>query len=160
LDEHGDISQDALARRFAARFQAEPWRGYGGGAFRLLGQILGGIDWRNATELIFPGGSFGNGSAMRIAPLAGYFAQDDSRVIAQQARLSAGITHARPEGFAGGGGAAVGGAYAGKHRTSRADEATKRGLFDVVLEHTPRGQVREGIERAAALTFELPKDTA
>src|SRR5262245_13403347 len=84
LYEHGRIDQDALARRFASRFQAAPWRGYGGGAFRLLGQLIGGIDWRVAAETIFPGGSFGNGSAMRIAPLAGYFAEDDYAVIAEQ----------------------------------------------------------------------------
>ncbi len=160
LDEHGDINQDALARRFASRYRAAPWRGYGGGAHRLLSQILGGIPWRNAAELIFPGGSFGNGSAMRIAPLAGYFAEDDYSVIAQQARLSAGITHAHPEGIVGGVAVAVAGAYAWKHRASRADEATKRGLFGVVLEHTPRSEVREGIERAAALTLELPRETA
>src|SRR5687767_10216667 len=56
LAEHGRIDQDALARRFAKRFEAQPWRGYGGGAFRLLGQVLVGVEWRVATEISFPGG--------------------------------------------------------------------------------------------------------
>ena len=42
-----------------------------------------------ASASVFPGGSFGNGSAMRIVPLAGYFAEDDYPMIAEQARLSA-----------------------------------------------------------------------
>src|SRR5882757_5843019 len=32
LNEHGGIDQDALARRFAARYKAQPGRGYGAGA--------------------------------------------------------------------------------------------------------------------------------
>jgi ADP-ribosylglycohydrolase len=155
LDEHGRIDQDALSRRFAKRFEAQPWRGYGAGAFRLLGQILGGVEWRIAAEMIFPGGSFGNGSAMRIAPLSAYFAEDDYAAVAEQARLSAQITHAHPEGIAGGIAAAVAGAYAWKHRDHRADESVKRSMFDVVLAHTPASQVREGIERAALLMFDL-----
>jgi ADP-ribosylglycohydrolase len=158
LDEHGRINQDALARRFAKRFEAQPWRGYGAGAFRLLGQILGSVEWRVATEMIFPGGSFGNGSAMRIAPLATYFAEDDYATVAEQARLSSQITHAHPEGIAGGIAAAVAGAYAWKHRDRRADDTTKRGMFDAVLAHTPESEVKQGIERAAALTFDLPAE--
>ena len=155
LDEHGRIDQNALARRFAKRFEAQPWRGYGPGAFRLLGQILGGVEWRIAAEMIFPGGSFGNGSAMRIAPLAAYFTEDDYATVADQARLSAEVTHAHPEGIAGGIAAAVAGAYAWKHRDCRADDAVKRGMFDAVLAHTPESEVREGIERGATLVFEM-----
>jgi ADP-ribosylglycohydrolase len=159
LSEHGGIDQDALAQRFAARHRAQPWRGYGAGAHRLLDQVGRGTDWRSAAEGVFPGGSYGNGSAMRIAPLAGYFAEAEYTEIAHQARLSAGVTHAHAEGLAGGVAAAVAGAYAFRHRAARADEATKRGLFDAVLTHTPRSEVRQGIERAAPLGFELSVET-
>ena len=159
LHEHGHIDQDALAKRFAGRYRAQPWRGYGSGARRLLEQVANGIDWRNAAESVFPGGSFGNGSAMRIAPLAGYFAEADYTELAHQARLSAGVTHAHAEGLAGGVAAAVAGAYAWKHRDSLADDATKRGLFDAVLAHTPQSGVRRGVERAATLGFELSIET-
>jgi ADP-ribosylglycohydrolase len=158
LQQHGRIDQDALARRFAARHAAQPWRGYGAGAHRLLAQISGGIDWRTASGGLFGGGSYGNGSAMRIAPLAGYFADDEYPAIAEQAQLSAAVTHAHPEGIAGGIAAAIAGAYAWKHRDQRADEATKRGLFDVVLQHVPESEVRKGIERAAGLPFDLPTE--
>src|SRR5436305_24833 len=39
LREHGRIDQDALAKRFATRYQAQPWRGYGAGAHQLLAQV-------------------------------------------------------------------------------------------------------------------------
>ena len=156
---HGTIDQDELARRFAARYKAQPWRGYGSGAHRLLEQIGNYMLWRDAAEHVFPGGSFGNGSAMRIAPLAGYFAEADYSEIAHQARLSAGVTHAHPEGLAGAVAAAVAGAYAWKHRERRADEAVKRGLFAEVLAHTPRSEVRRGVEVASALDFSLSIET-
>lgn len=49
LGELGRVDQDALAQRFAARYRAAPWRGYGAGAHRLLTQILEGDDWRIAA---------------------------------------------------------------------------------------------------------------
>jgi ADP-ribosylglycohydrolase len=159
LREHGAIDQDALAARFAIRYRAQPWRGYGAGAHRLLEQIGTGADWRTAAQRVFPGGSFGNGSAMRIAPLAGYFAESEFAEVAHQARLSAGVTHAHEEGLAGGVAAAVAGAYAWRHRAGRADETTKRGLFEAVLAHTPRSAVRRGVERAETLGFELSIET-
>jgi ADP-ribosylglycohydrolase len=158
LEQHGRIDQDDLARKFATRWQAQPWRGYGAGAFRLLGAIHAGADWRAAAEALFGGGSFGNGSAMRIAPLAGYFAEDGFEKVAEQAALSAAVTHMHPEGIAGGIAAAVAGAYAWQNRDRRADERVKRGLFDAVLSQTPAGQVRDGIERAATLAFDMPNE--
>ncbi len=122
----------------------------------MLGRIRDGADWRVAAASLFGGGSFGNGSAMRIAPLAGYFAEDGFGAVAEQAALSAAVTHAHPEGIAGGIAAAVAGAYAWVNRDRRGDAAVKRGLFDAVLAHTPPGEVRAGIERAAAFTFDMP----
>ena len=156
LDRHGRIDQDDLAATFARRFVADPTRGYGAGAFRLLGNIAGGADWRAAAEILFNGGSFGNGSAMRIAPVAGYFAADDLGRVAEQAALSAAVTHAHPEGIAGGIAAAVAGAYAWQNRNRRSDARVKRGLFDAVLAHTPAGEVRSGIELASTLAIQIP----
>jgi ADP-ribosylglycohydrolase len=118
------------------------------------------MPWQAASEAVFAGGSYGNGSAMRIAPLAGYFAEDAYPDIAEQARLSAGPTHAHPEGIAGAIAVALAGAYAWKHRETRALDAVKRGLFDVALANTSRSDVRRGIEPAAALAFDLSIETA
>ena len=73
LERFGRIDQDALARAFARRFVAEPYRGYASGAMSLLGQIANGADWRTAAPALFSGGSYGNGGAMRAAPIGGYF---------------------------------------------------------------------------------------
>jgi ADP-ribosylglycohydrolase len=160
LDRHGRIVQDDLAATFARRFDAEPLRGYGGGAIRLLGRIRGGADWRAAAGALFGGGSFGNGSAMRVAPLAAYFAEDGFTAVAEQAALSAAVTHAHPEGIAGGIATAVAGAYAWVNRDRRTDAAAKRGLFDAVLAHTPAGEVRDGVERASGFAFDVLAEPA
>ena len=160
LDEYGCIDQDALARRFASRFDAQPRRGYGSGAIRLLGAIRDGADWRTASTALFGGGSFGNGSAMRIAPLAGYFAEDGDEKVAEQAALSAAVTHAHPEGIAGGIATAVAGAYAWVNRDCRAEVSVKRGMLETVLSHVPTGDVRKGIEHASLIGFELSIEAA
>lgn len=160
LGEFGCIDQDALARRFAARYRAAPWRGYGAGAHRLLAQIVDGAEWRVAAAAVFRGGSFGNGSAMRIAPLAAYFAEDGYEKVAEQAALASAVTHAHPEGIAGGIAVAVAGAYAWLNRNRRDSAAVKHGLFDAVLAHVPPGEVRQGIERATAFTFDLAVEPA
>jgi len=63
LRDHGRIQQDALAGAFAKRFMAEPYRGYGKGAFALLSRIARGDDWRSAAPELFGHGSYGNGCA-------------------------------------------------------------------------------------------------
>ena len=67
LEKYGYIDQDFLAQAFARRFVQEPHRGYAGGAMCLLGQVAAGGDWRELSLRLFGGGSFGNGSAMRVA---------------------------------------------------------------------------------------------
>jgi len=100
LRDHGRIQQDALAGAFAKRFMAEPYRGYGKGAFALLGRIARGDDWRSAAPKLFGYGSYGNGAAMRAAPIGGFFGGNPTRAAAE-AQLSAAVTHAHPEGQAG-----------------------------------------------------------
>ena len=100
LRAHGEIQQDALAAAFAKHFMADPYRGYGKGAFALLGRIAKGEDWRIAAPKLFGHGSYGNGAAMRAAPIGGFFSGDPSRA-ASEAQLSAAVTHAHREGQAG-----------------------------------------------------------
>jgi ADP-ribosylglycohydrolase len=101
LRDHQGIEQNALALRFAEHYAAEPRRGYGAGMHRLLPQLRAPRAWTAATRQLFGGqGSFGNGAAMRVAPLGAYFA-DDLPTLVDQARRSAEVTHAHPEGVAG-----------------------------------------------------------
>ncbi|MBC7106025.1 MAG: ADP-ribosylglycohydrolase family protein [Firmicutes bacterium] len=58
-----------MAETFVRNFEREPWRGYGPGPPRIFRRIKHGVPWDRAAEDIYPGGSFGNGAAMRVAPV-------------------------------------------------------------------------------------------
>jgi ADP-ribosylglycohydrolase len=68
LEKHAEINSDFLARDFAHRYDSS--RGYGPAMHKLLAEIRHGGDWKIEAQALFGGqGSFGNGSAMRVAPL-------------------------------------------------------------------------------------------
>jgi poly(ADP-ribose) glycohydrolase ARH3 len=94
----GTIDADELARRFRDNY--EPWRGYGPGARKMLDAMAAGEDWRTMAGGMFPGGSLGNGAAMRAAPVGLLFHNDLDRVC-DEARRSALLTHAHPIGIDG-----------------------------------------------------------
>ncbi|MBA3502683.1 MAG: ADP-ribosylglycohydrolase family protein [Deltaproteobacteria bacterium] len=101
LAAHGTIDPDRLAPAFAARYMREPDRGYGAGAATILERIAAGGAWREEAGRVFGGkGSYGNGAAMRAAPIGAYFAPDLERV-RDEALRSAAPTHAHPDGAAG-----------------------------------------------------------
>ncbi len=138
-----------LAARFVARHRAEPWRGYGRGAHAILGALADGVPWARAAAEAFGGaGSYGNGGAMRVAPLGAYFADDLPRALAEAAR-SAAPTHAHPEGVAGAIAIAAAAAIA---TTMGAGLRARDGaaLLAEVIAATPAGETRRGLERAAA----------
>jgi ADP-ribosylglycohydrolase len=142
LKTYGHIDQDALARAFARRYEEEPYRGYAGGAIRLLRQISKGADWRDLSPKLFGTGSYGNGAAMRAAPIGGYFFGDPDRA-AHEAQKSAVITHAHPEGQAGAMAVAVAASFAATVvPPSGADFLCK------VLPYIPGSITRQRIERA------------
>jgi ADP-ribosylglycohydrolase len=144
----GHIDQDSLARSFARRWAAEPDRGYGGGAMSLLRSLCLGEDWRKASPALFEGGSLGNGGAMRVAPVGAYF-EDDLDTLIKEARASAEVTHAHPEGQAGAIATALAAAYAFRHRAD--PRAASGGLLRFVLDRTPDGETAAGIARALSL---------
>ncbi len=157
LDAHGGIDPDSLAGRFRERFVADPRRGYGPGFIDMMERVIEGEDWSSVIGGAFGGtGSFGNGSAMRIAPLGAYFA-DDPGALVEQARLSATVTHAHPEGQAGAIATAVAAAEAWKLRDG---EPASARLIEAALDLTPDSEVRAGLTRAAALPPDRPVDAA
>lgn len=98
LLECGGLDDDHLARRFAEAYRAEPWRGYGAGPPRIFSAMEDGLDWRDAARALFGGdGSFGNGGAMRVAPVGLACHRDLDRAI-DFARRSAAVTHAHELG--------------------------------------------------------------
>jgi ADP-ribosylglycohydrolase len=149
----GTVDQDRLAQGFARRFGINPYRGYGSGAIEALQAIEAGQHWREAARGLFYGqGSLGNGAAMRVAPVGAYFAGDFSAVV-EQAHRSAEVTHAHPDGIAGAIAIAVAAAWA-VFRPEGSGEQSRVALFDCVLQHTPPGITRTGIELAAHLPLE------
>lgn len=145
---HGEIRQNELAQSFAHRYH--PHRGYGPAMHGLLGRIRNREDWRTAARSLFSGqGSFGNGAPMRVAPLGAYFA-DDLETAAEQARLSAEITHAHAEASAGAIAVAVGAACAWQAQQS-GQRPSRQELIDRVIPYVPDSIVREKLRHAREL---------
>jgi ADP-ribosylglycohydrolase len=148
LEERGTIEQDSLAIQFAEQMHVE--RGYGQGTYAILRGVLEGGAWRQLSRSGFRGmGSFGNGAAMRSAPLGAYFAEQPLGTVVEQARLSAEITHAHPEGVAGGIAVAVGAALVWQRSQARAPLGTD--WLHSVRAEVPPGYTRDAIDEAAAV---------
>jgi poly(ADP-ribose) glycohydrolase ARH3 len=98
LAEHGRIVEERLCRAFVANYV--PSRGYGRGARAVLEAMEAGRDHRQVAERYFPGGSYGNGAAMRVAPV-GLLFRDERRRLWEEARASAVPTHLHPLGIEG-----------------------------------------------------------
>lgn len=148
--------QDQFAQILARFYQRDPGRGYGSGAHRLLEGINQGQDWRTLSRAIFNDqGSFGNGAAMRMAPLGAYFA-DDLDEVTHQARLNAQVTHAHPEGEAGGVAVAVATATLWLGRHMRADEAREMMWSEVMARCSQDHDLLtwQNIERASRLDLD------
>lgn len=152
LEKHGTIDQVRLARSFAEQYSFDFRRGYGPAMHTLLPQLRNAKTWQKSTRQLFGGeGSFGNGAAMRVAPLGAFFA-DDMISVVEQARLSAEVTHAHKEGIAGAIAVAVGAAWAWRLRGSPPPPAHE--FLDHVLPYVPGSMVANGVSIAKDLTIE------
>jgi ADP-ribosylglycohydrolase len=143
LAAHQRIDQDALAQSFAAHHDFD--RGYGPAANRLLRLVREGGDWRELAATLFNGqGSWGNGAAMRIAPLGAWYA-DDAEQATHQAEISAYPTHQHREAVAGAMAVAAAAALAAAPDGPPGAEA----LLDGVIALVPaRSAVGAGLRRA------------
>jgi len=149
LARFGRIEQDALAISFAHRYSYD--RAYGPSMHRVLERIRRGEDWRDVARDSFGGqGSFGNGAAMRAAPIGAFFASDLVETV-EQARLSAEPTHAHPEGIAGAVAVAVAAALAVRYRASSRRPALAE-FIDEIASNLPESEVRSRLLRAKGIT--------
>ncbi|MEC4685769.1 MAG: ADP-ribosylglycohydrolase family protein [Nitrospirota bacterium] len=90
-----------MARLFVSSFEREPLRGYGAGPPRIFEMIKSGRKWdENPDRELYDGGSFGNGSAMRVAPV-GLFYYNDPEKLREISCQSSRITHSHPLGMEG-----------------------------------------------------------
>ncbi len=93
LEEFPQFDPALTAARFLANFS--PQRGYGGRIYGVMDRLRCGVAWdRVGTD------SWGNGGAMRIAPI-GFFFYDDPGRLEEAARVCTLITHHHPLGLAG-----------------------------------------------------------
>ncbi|MGW1209677.1 ADP-ribosylglycohydrolase family protein [Streptomyces sp. NPDC002499] len=142
LAAHHRIDQDALARSFAVRHDFD--RGYGPAVNRLLRLVREGGDWRELSAQLFNGqGSWGNGAAMRIAPLGAWYADDPEQAV-HQAEISAYPTHQHREAVVGAMAVAAAAALAGAPDGPPSPEK----LLDGVLALVPKSAVGAGLRRA------------
>lgn len=84
---------DDLSQTFWQNFN--PSRGYGSGTIQVINLIKQGISWKEAAKKVFPGGSYGNGAAMRTAPVACFYAQEKAKLKKAAVDVAC-ITHAHP----------------------------------------------------------------
>jgi poly(ADP-ribose) glycohydrolase ARH3 len=90
LAEHPRIATIDLMRTFLQHYN--PGRGYGRGVHVLMDAFGSDGDYEHLVNHLFPGGSWGNGGAMRAAPVGLRFS-NDSELLWEQARQSAWPTH-------------------------------------------------------------------
>ncbi|MFI6377013.1 ADP-ribosylglycohydrolase family protein [Streptomyces sp. NPDC050546] len=142
LAAHHRVDQDALARSFAEHHDFD--RGYGPAVNRLLRLVREGGDWRELAAALFNGqGSWGNGAAMRIAPLGAWYAGDPEQAT-HQAEISAYTTHQHREAVVGAMAVAAAASFAADPGGPPGAEALLDGVIDLV----PKSAVGAGLRRA------------
>jgi poly(ADP-ribose) glycohydrolase ARH3 len=142
LLEDPDVDPVGLARTFHEHY--EPWRGYAGGMHGLVAAWAVGMDVETAATSVFPDGSFGNGAAMRVAPVGVLWAGHPER-LTEAATRQARVTHAHPIGM-----------DAALAQARAVGVAATRGSFsatdiELLARQANTTEVREGLVRAAEL---------
>lgn len=91
------FSGEHMVPTFIRNYEAEPWRGYGPGPPRIFRMIRAGEPWDRAASKLYKGGSFGNGSAMRVAPIGLLYSSNPAK-LREVAYKSSIITHSHELG--------------------------------------------------------------
>jgi len=95
------FNPEHMIRTFVRNWEREPWRGYAPGPPTIFRMVKLGIPWSEAAKRLYGGmGSFGNGAAMRVAPI-GLLYHDDEETLRRVAYQSAKLTHAHELGMEG-----------------------------------------------------------
>jgi poly(ADP-ribose) glycohydrolase ARH3 len=96
LIEHGDINPQILGHQLREHYHKEPWRGYGESTRYVFSLVENeGIGYIDAALRLHGGtGTYGNGAAMRVAPVA--LRWHDSADLYDKVAASSRVTHAHP----------------------------------------------------------------
>lgn len=101
LLECGGFSGSHMSLAFAEEYEAAPFRGYGRNVVEVFRRVRAGHPWDQAAARQFGGqGSYGNGAAMRVAPVA-LWPYPDAEATAELAAETARVTHTHPIGVEG-----------------------------------------------------------
>ena len=156
LELNGKIDQDTLAQHFAQEYALDPHRGYGNGAHEILRAICKGRTWREVSAAAFKGtGSMGNGAAMRVGPLGAWF-YDSAENAAEQASLSAEVTHSHIEGKAGAIAVGVAASLAAAWGLNNTVHTNRHRLIDDVLSIVPDSMTKDILQQA----LKIPESTS
>ena len=142
LREFNAINPDELARAFSRRYASNPNRVYGAAMHDLLPKLANANYENEAAQLFDGAGSWGNGAAMRAAPIGAFFA-DDIEAATANAELSARVTHAHPEAITGAVAVALAAAFAARGETD---------LLGLVIEQLPASEVKTRCQIAREMT--------
>ena len=100
MAENGGVDQSSLRDRFLRRFS--PWRGYGGGMLEVIERWRGGESISSTASSLYNGtGNFGDGAAVRAAPISIFFSLDEQDALFEQVHRCSLLTHTHPYGLAG-----------------------------------------------------------
>ncbi|MFI6162942.1 ADP-ribosylglycohydrolase family protein [Micromonospora haikouensis] len=145
----GTINEDDLAEQLAREWARDPDRGYGHGAAQLYAEIVAGTPWRQAAADMFDGqGSYGNGAAMRVAPV-GLLPGLALDAVAGRARRTAVISHQHPEALDGAVAQAVATALAALSIQDTPLDADR--VVAAICEHMQTAEFRTALRRLPAL---------
>ncbi|MGQ9459711.1 MAG: ADP-ribosylglycohydrolase family protein [Candidatus Bathyarchaeaceae archaeon] len=101
LIENEGFDGSHMAQTFIKNYELEPWRGYASGPPQIFKWIKSGVAWNEASKRLFGGsGSYGNGAAMRVAPV-GLFYHNDLEQLRAVAYGQSQITHSHELGMEG-----------------------------------------------------------
>ena len=170
------VDTEALGETFARHYAAEPTRGYGPGPPAIFAEAARtGASYTEAARSLYGGeGSFGNGAAMRIAPLGVAFHADSDTLYTMACR-SAAVTHAHPIGQDGAAVLATAVALATAHHIAqetiapkvfadRVRQAAQTALIeekmaiveDAIAEDWPATAVADAVGRSVAVPESMP----
>ena len=95
------VNEKSIGEKFQKNYSKEPWRSYSPSTPAIFAKVKKlDITYSKAAQQLYDGmGSFGNGAAMRIAPLGALYR--NSSKLREISEISARVTHSHPMGVDG-----------------------------------------------------------
>lgn len=144
VDDPAMEDPEGLGAAFARAYAAEPWRGYGAGPPQVFALVEQGATFREAAGSLFDGsGSFGNGAAMRVAPVGLLPAARDPHEAARLAAAQARVTHTHRDAIDGA--TVIAQVVAALLDVDEVDQDMLRAVVTRTSERLADGPVREGL---------------